>query len=55
MYIIMIGMTEYEVWGMDIAYDAYMRAVNFAGVLGFECDLIDGETGEVLMQNGEQA
>ena len=55
MYIITIGTTEYEVWGTEVAYEAYMKAVNFAEMLGFECDLIDGETGEVLMQNGEQA
>ena len=55
MYIITIGMNEYKVYGMDIAYEAYMRAVNFAETIGLGCDLLDGETGEVLMENGEQA
>lgn len=55
MYMVMIGGTSYTVYGMDIAYEVYMRAVNFAETIGLECDLIDGETGEVLMENGEQA
>lgn len=55
MYIITIEMNEYKVYGMDIAYEVYMRAVNFAETIGLECDLVDGETGEVLMENGEQA
>lgn len=48
MYMVMIGGTSYTVYGMDIAYEAYEKAVEFADMLGLTADLVDGETGEVL-------
>ena len=55
MYMVMIGGTSYTVYGMEVAYEAYEKAVEFADILGVTADLVDGETGEILMENGEQA
>ena len=55
MYMVMIGGTSYTVYGMEVAYEAYEKAVEFADILGMTADLVDGETGEILMENGEQA
>lgn len=51
MYMVMIGGTSYTVYGMEIAYEAYERAVEFADMLGLTADLVDGETGEILSSN----
>ena len=51
MYMVMIGGTSYTVYGMEIAYEAYEKAVEFADILGLIADLVDGETGEVLCSN----
>ena len=51
MYIVMIGGTSYTVYGMDIAYEAYEKAVEFADMLGLTADLVDGETGKILSSN----
>ena len=51
MYIVMIGGTSYTVYGMEVAYEAYEKAVEFADILGLTADLVDGETGEVLCSN----
>lgn len=51
MYMMMIGGTSYTVYGMEIAYEAYEKAVEFADMLGLTADLVNGETGEVLCSN----
>ena len=51
MYMVMIGGTSYTVYGMDIAYEAYEKAVEFADMLGLTADLVDGETEEILSSN----
>lgn len=51
MYMVMIGGTSYTVYGMEIAYEAYEKAVEFADMLGLTADLVDGETGEILSSN----
>ena len=52
MYMVIIGGTSYTVYGMEVAYEAYEKAVEFADILGLTADLVDGETGEVLCSNG---
>ena len=52
MYMVMIGGTSYTVYGMEVAYEAYEKAVEFADILGLTADLVDGETGEILCSNG---
>ena len=51
MYMVMIGGTSYTVYGMEVAYEAYEKAVEFADTIGLIADLVDGETGEVLASN----
>jgi hypothetical protein len=53
-YFIYIGDKDFKVLGTTVAWDAYERAVNFADLTGERVALVDGETGEVLVDSWDE-
>lgn len=53
-YFIYIGGKEFKISGITVAWEAYERAARFAELTGDTVSLVDGETGEVLMDNWDE-
>ena len=53
-YFIYIGGKEFKISGITVAWEAYQRAASFADLTGDTVALVDGETGEVLMDNWDE-
>ena len=42
-----------KISGCEAAYDAYVKACEFADLVGKDCALVDAETGEIIASFGE--
>lgn len=50
-YFIYIGDTDFTVSGTTVAWEAYERAERFGDLVGQRVCLVDGETGEILIDS----
>ena len=50
-YFIYIGDTDFTVSGTTVAWDAYDKAEQFGDLVGQRVCLVDGETGEILIDS----
>lgn len=54
-YFIYIGDTDFTVSGTTVAWEAYTKAEEFGNLIGQRICLVDGETGEILIDSwGEE-